>query len=1043
MKKILLLLLLLACGANAQNLTFPDATFKAMLVNGGPANFTAYAGGVSVDRIDTNFDNEIQVSEAALIQKLWVEGTNAYAVTSIQGIEGFTNLTELGFTGISATSINLSGMPNLLTFSCKSPLLASATVSGMNSLTGITFMDSPELASLSISNCAALTTIIAQNNDALSAISLNLSALQQLFVDNNQIEVLNLTSCPALQWVSANNNQLTEINISGLTAIQGFNIENNPDLAILNASGCSSFNPSGGIFNDNHNIVSANFSNCSSLTYLSITNGVLSSLDLSGCTALANINVSNNEIQTFNLTGANAIETLYCNNNQITALDLSGRSGLAQLGAHNNEISSLNLTGCNSLESAFCFNNNIGTLSVPGMTQLAILALEDNPLTHLDVSGCTALSAVALPGGFVSGNFENCSSLINININSSDLSSLNFAGCTSLTGIYLESVASIAPLSSIDVSGMSGLTTLLLINMDISEVDLTGCTGLLNLFLGLGDLETIDLSATPNLAHLMIRDTQIQNIDVSGLFGLQSLQITGNPELETVFAKNGSNENLILDAGNTSLEFFCQDESAVADTVLALGNASLLNVVCNSYCSFTPGGNYNTITGSIRFDGNGNGCDSADAVQPNVRADLNDGTGDYAMFTNNSGIYIAHVGAGNFTLDANIENPELFSISPVSETASFADTNSNEATINFCISPIGMQRDVEIVIVPISPARPGFTGLYQIVIRNKGNQMVSGNFNFTYDESLLSYAFATVAPTSTSAGQLQWDYLNLQPFENRGYYFGLNVNSPTQVPPVNINDVLTFTATINPIAGDFMAADNQFVYNQTVVGSFDPNNITCIEGENVSPSAIGQYLHYVVNFENTGTAAAENIVVRVEIDPAQYDINSLQLMNASHANATRISGNVIEFIFQGINLPGANPGDPPVSTHGNVLFKIKSNTGLQEGDFVEKIANIYFDYNAPVETNFAHTIFEALGNQVVTIDQSIRIYPNPARDHVIINCKGNISSVHLFDVQGRLLETGMYNSNMVTLDVSNRQSGVYFVKVITAEGGSVEKIIKE
>ena len=112
-KKLLLMILLFTGLVNAQILTFTDTTFKAMLVNGGANNFTASSGGVAVTRIDTNFNNEIEVSEAALIDKLWIEGANAPQVTNIQGIEGFTNVTELGFREISVTSINLSGMPNL------------------------------------------------------------------------------------------------------------------------------------------------------------------------------------------------------------------------------------------------------------------------------------------------------------------------------------------------------------------------------------------------------------------------------------------------------------------------------------------------------------------------------------------------------------------------------------------------------------------------------------------------------------------------------------------------------------------------------------------------------------------------------------------------------------------------------------------------------------------------------------------------------------------------------------------------------------------
>src|SRR5690606_12900492 len=107
-------------------------------------------------------------------------------------------------------------------------------------------------------------------------------------------------------------------------------------------------------------------------------------------------------------------------------------------------------------------------------------------------------------------------------------------------------------------------------------------------------------------------------------------------------------------------------------------------------------------------------------------------------------------------------------------------------------------------------------------------------------------------------------------------------------------------------------------------------------GESVDPSAIGSYLHYMVNFENLGSAEAENVVVRIEVDPELYDINSLQIMETSHVSYSRVSANVIEFIFEQINLDAAQ-GNPPVGGHGNVLFKIKSNNELQAGDSVTKM----------------------------------------------------------------------------------------------------------
>jgi hypothetical protein len=293
----------------------------------------------------------------------------------------------------------------------------------------------------------------------------------------------------------------------------------------------------------------------------------------------------------------------------------------------------------------------------------------------------------------------------------------------------------------------------------------------------------------------------------------------------------------------------------------------------------------------------------------------------------------------------------------------------------------------------------------------------------------------TVTPSTAGVGSLSWDYANLRPFDSREITVTFNINAPTETNPVNINDILTFTASILPQTGDETTTDNLFIYRDLVSGSYDPNDVTCLEGEVVSPTAIGDYLHYRIRFENTGTAEAENIVIRTEINLSDFDINSLQLLNASHPLYTRVNGNVVEFIFEQILLESGG--------HGNVLLKVKSLTSLQQGDNVNKRADIYFDYNYPVATNEAVTIFQALSNPDFEQDQSISWYPNPTKDRVAVSGDYTLQSVQLYDVQGRLLQTQLANDNQTIIDISAHSNGVYFIKVSSDKGIKVGKIVKE
>jgi Secretion system C-terminal sorting domain len=613
-------------------------------------------------------------------------------------------------------------------------------------------------------------------------------------------------------------------------------------------------------------------------------------------------------------------------------------------------------------------------------------------------------------------------------------------------------------LTQLDVSGRAQLLTLYCNNNQISDLNITNCPNLDNFDCSNNLIPSLDFTGTTQFAFfycnnnsitdliftnvvffndMFVGGNLIQNLDLSKVIITSSFADFSFNPLQTINLKNGYADNLsnfTISSPLLNLQHVCTDDNEITTVNNYLAFNGIAGVVVNSYCSFPPGGDYNTITGSILFDANNTGCDASDLPQPNIKININDGTNHGATFTNNSGNYNFYTQTGSFDVTPDVENPSWFSFSPTTATIPFANNNNNVVTQNFCITANGIHPNVEIVIAPITPARPAFDALYQIVYKNIGNQSTSGTIDFSYNDAVLDFILATVAPNGSGTGILNWNYTNLLPFENRTIYVTLNVNSPQETPPVNIGDQLYFTTSITSSAGDEIVEDNFFGYQQTVVGSYDPNDVTCIEGNMVPPSEIGEYLHYVINFENTGTAEAENVVVRTDIDATQFDVNSLQMLNTSHDAYIRQTGATIEFIFEGIYLDTGG--------HGNVLLKIKSLNNLQEGDTVAKQANIFFDYNFPIVTNMANTTFQILSNSDFEIDKSISVYPNPTNSIVTINCSNSIQSVQLYDVQGRLLQTQIINNQTTTVDLSQQSNGIYFVKVISENGIKVEKILK-
>lgn len=357
---------------------------------------------------------------------------------------------------------------------------------------------------------------------------------------------------------------------------------------------------------------------------------------------------------------------------------------------------------------------------------------------------------------------------------------------------------------------------------------------------------------------------------------------------------------------------------------------------------------------------------------------------------------------------------------------------------DFCLTANGLHNDLEVFIIPLGSVTPGFNTQYKIVFKNKGTTTQSGSVSFNYNDNLTDYLAATLAPISQTNGVITWNFANLQPFETRSITATLKMNSPTQVPPLVANDILVFTSQITG-GLDETPSNNQFNLSQTAVNSYDPNDKTCLEGNTITQTQVGDYVHYLIRFENTGTAIAQNIVVKDEIDLSKFDITSVQPINGSHSFITKVSGNTIEFIFENIQLPYTNS-----SNDGYIMFKIKTKSTLSVGDSFSNFAKIYFDYNFPIITNTYTTTI--LGGVLSTLETShdndlITIFPNPVTDILKIKSSKKIIKAEIFDSAGKILLSTKVNND--SINASSLITGFYLIKLYSSEDILIKKFIKK
>lgn len=358
----------------------------------------------------------------------------------------------------------------------------------------------------------------------------------------------------------------------------------------------------------------------------------------------------------------------------------------------------------------------------------------------------------------------------------------------------------------------------------------------------------------------------------------------------------------------------------------------------------------NTIKGTLFYDANSNGI--RDAGEKNFNNAIV--TTQKSGFTQSSipynGAFSLDVDTGAYVTSVQI-NSTYFSALPVSQTSTFS-TYYNTDSIGFAIQPTPV-KDLFISMNAVDPARPGFAVRYRIIYKNVGTiTEPSGTVQLVMDPKF-SYTAATPAPASVSGKTVTWNYSNLSSLDTASILVTLTLAAP---PTTNIGDTIRSTVVINPVTGDATPADDTAILKQRVTGSYDPNDKTEANAGVITPAQVnnGEYLSYLIRFQNMGTDTAFNITVRDTLEN-RLDWNSLQMIAASHAYQLSIDeGNKLTWQFNDIKLPYTGIDEP--NSHGYIAYRIKPKPTVVVGDTIKNTAGIYFDFNLPVATNTEKTV---------------------------------------------------------------------------------------
>lgn len=247
---------------------------------------------------------------------------------------------------------------------------------------------------------------------------------------------------------------------------------------------------------------------------------------------------------------------------------------------------------------------------------------------------------------------------------------------------------------------------------------------------------------------------------------------------------------------------------------------------------------------------------------------------------------------------------------------------------------------------------------------------------------------------------------------------------------------------------------------------------------------LGQDVHeitYTISFFNDGETYATDVSIKDALS-SQFDLSTFQFLDSEYpANAT-LNGNVLQIDLPGIKLPGTNQEIPNAYTLDEctswIKFKIKTNP-LSPGECIDNIAGIYFDNLPPVITptatvcyseacnprdkNVQGIIFDnkvdaTIANVTAELsplesnDESFSVFPNPIDEVYTINFnQKNLSQkglkITLLDSSGKTIKILYDNDDFTGLfkdsyKLSNVHSGLYLLKLETADGIQVKRIFK-
>lgn len=228
MKYFYLLFTALFCGfLHAQIINFPDANFKAKLLQANATNGIALNTNEGSVAIDVNVNGEIEVSEVQGIKSLNLSNSG---IVDLSGISNFASLKWLRCANNLLTEITIDDSILIESLIANNNAISSISVNFASNLEGLD-LSYNNLTSFALSDCINWETLNLSHNQLSSLEFTNVSVAYLNLSYNNLSQIQFNGNFALFSYADFTHNQFTLLNLSTIssnedaTVVLGYNIE--------------------------------------------------------------------------------------------------------------------------------------------------------------------------------------------------------------------------------------------------------------------------------------------------------------------------------------------------------------------------------------------------------------------------------------------------------------------------------------------------------------------------------------------------------------------------------------------------------------------------------------------------------------------------------------------------------------------------------------------------------------------------------------------------------------------------------------------------